>query len=50
MKINMNSFKSKMMRIFDSLSSKEDSLENDINHIANSLDEYKTNNFQQLIK
>ena len=33
------------MKIFDEMSTKEDNLQNDIDLIANSLDNYKTNNF-----
>ena len=34
-----------MIKIFDEMSTKEDSLQNDIDLIANSLDNYKVNNF-----
>jgi hypothetical protein len=34
-----------MMKIFDEMSTKEDSLQNDIDLISNSLDNYKVNNF-----
>ena len=47
---DLNKFKMKMIKIFDEMSTKEDNLQNDIDLIANSLDNYKTNNFLAIKK